>query len=310
MTDDVRMIRRRTWLAGSALALAGASLAPGAEGDAAIDAVKAKARKAGMNPFEAFDSKNFRAIGDATPRYCREALEVCEAVAADYRKLFKDKGFNLDWPDRPMVVVVLASPQSYAAFEGGFVDEAIGGHYDLAENRLVTFDFRQRDPNAKVGAIIPQEDNTLALVHETFHLLTFNTGLLDRKGDVPLVVSEGLATYGETWRPRNRGTIGANNLRRLQGFRDEQKPGTSPWIPFEQVLGDDKILNEPRTQQVGYYEAWRFAHKMLSTAGRAAKFRDYLEAIKKESDPSHRAEVAAKYFGELDKLDKELRRPG
>ena len=304
MTPDERSITRRSWLAGSALILAGVPASARAEDP--LGAIRAKGRKAGMDPFEVFESKSFLAIGDSTPRYSREALDVCEAVATDYRKQFKDKGFELDWPRDRMTVVVLAGPQSYAAFEGGFLDEAIGGHYDLGDNRLVTFDFRKRDPKAKVGALVPEEDNTLALVHETIHLLTFNTGLLDRKTDVPLVVSEGLATYGETWRPGRRGAIGGNNLRRLQGFRDAQKAGGS-WIPFEQLLADDKIINDPKTQQVGYFGAWRFVHKMMSSLGRAAKFRAYLKALPAANDPARRAEVASVHLGDLDKLDKELR---
>ncbi len=307
MTFDHRAITRRTWLAGSALALAGFSSTSRA--DDALGAIRAKGRKAGMDPFEVFESKNFLAIGDATPRYCREALDVCEAVAIDYQKHFKDKGFELDWPKDRMTVVVLASPQSYAAFEGGFVDQVIGGHYDLGENRLVTFDARLRDSKSKAGSLIPEEDNTLQLVHETIHLLTFNTGLLDRKADVPDLVSEGLATYGETWRPRRKGAIGANNLRRLQGFRKEQKPGGVTWIPFDQLLADDKIINDDKTQQVGYFEAWRFVHKMMSNPGRAAKFRGYLQALKGATEPARRAEVAREHLGDLSALDKELRSP-
>ena len=46
----------------------------------------------------------------------------------------------------------------------------------------------------------PERVNLLALVHETTHLLCFNTGLLSRKANVPAWVSEGLATYVEIWR--------------------------------------------------------------------------------------------------------------
>ncbi len=39
--------------------------------------------------------------------------------------------------------------------------------------------------------------NTFTLVHEAIHQLTYNTGLLDRQADVPVAISEGLATFGE-----------------------------------------------------------------------------------------------------------------
>ena len=59
---------------------------------------------------------------------------------------------------------MLMGPKSYAEFEGGFVDEAVGGHFDLEENWLVMFD--SRGPGANPKAPIPEQDNTLALVHE------------------------------------------------------------------------------------------------------------------------------------------------
>ena len=37
----------------------------------------------------------------------------------------------------------------------------------------------------------------ITLSHEATHQLTFNTGLLNRKGDVPMCIAEGLAVYGE-----------------------------------------------------------------------------------------------------------------
>ena len=36
------------------------------------------------------------------------------------------------------------------------------------------------------------------LVHEATHQLSFNTGLLNREGDTPLCIVEGLGTYGES----------------------------------------------------------------------------------------------------------------
>ena len=203
---------RRHWIGG---ALAIGALGAGPEADPRIEAIRARAKKAEMQPFDESETAHYLAIGDASGRFRTEALGVCEAVAADYLKVFQDKGFEVALPREKLVVVVLLGRNSYAQFEGGFADDAVGGHFDLDDNRLVMFDFRGTGANPK--AAIPEQDNTLALVHETIHQLTYNTGLLDRKADVPLCISEGLATFGETWAPRRRHQIGERNARRLLG---------------------------------------------------------------------------------------------
>jgi hypothetical protein len=53
---------------------------------------------------------------------------------------------------------------------------AVGGHFDVAENYLVTFDFRQIGQQTLIPA---ERINTQTLAHETTHLLTFNTGMLN-----------------------------------------------------------------------------------------------------------------------------------
>ncbi len=294
------LISRRSWLLGT---LAGWAVGPTlARGDGPFDAIRARARAAGMGPFDESESANYRAIGDARKEFREGALEVCESVAADYRKHFAERGFDLDVPKGKLTVVVLAGPKSYAAFEAGFLDEAIGGHFDLKENRLVMFDFRGIGANPKAVA---EEDNTFALVHESVHQLTFNTGLLDLKANAPLCVVEGLATYAETWRPRRRGAIGQVNRRRLLGLRQGRDQGVG-WIPLEALLADDRPFDDPKTEQVAYAEGWMFVHKMMEPA-RRAKFRAYLKALLVKAEPARRVEIASAHLGDLDRLDREVR---
>ncbi len=304
MTREPRSISRRSWLMG---ALGGVVVLPGlARGADALEVIRAQGRQASMGPFETFDSENFRGIGDASPAYQREALGVCEAVAAEYRKHFRDRGFELTKPAERLTVVILASPQSYAAFEKGFVDDATGGHFDLGANRLVTFDFRPRGRKPLANQAVPEEDNTLALVHETIHQLTFNTGVLDLKADVPRCVSEGLATYGETWRPKLKGALGAKNGRRLLGLAGVAKPASS-WIPLSRLLAEDKLFDDPKTEQVAYGECWKFAHKLMRDAVRLPRFRAYLAALRANPDPTKRVALATTHLGDLDRLDVAIR---
>jgi Protein of unknown function (DUF1570) len=302
MNREPSPISRRSWLLGTLGSLA---LGPNlARGDAAIEAIKAQARSAGMEPFDESESANYRGIGDASKRFREEALEICEAVAADYRKHFSDKGFDLDVPKDKLTVVILMGPKSYAAFERQVLGDSIGGHFDLKENRLVMFDFR--GPGANPKAPVPELDNTLALVHETIHQLTYNTGVLELKADVPLCVIEGLATYGETWRPKHKGEIGAINVRRRAGLELGRREGVK-WIPIETLLAEDKLLDEEKTMQVAYAESWMFVYKMLRDQAWRPKFRGYLKALREKPDPARRMALAKAHFGDLTKLDREIR---
>jgi hypothetical protein len=301
MKRDSFSLTRRSWLIGG---LALVSLGAARLDHPELDKIRARGKKAGMEGFDETDSTHYLGIGDAPQRFRSEALGVCEAVATDYRKYFNEKKFELTNPKDKLVVVILGGPQSYAMFTGGFIGDSEGGHFDLEENHLVMFDYRGIGANPK--APIAAEDNTLALVHETIHQLTYNTGLLALDADIPLCVTEGLATFGETWRPKKRGQIGAKNLRRLQGLTDSLKSGQQ-WIPLATLLTNDKLLKEEKTAQLAYAESWMFVNKMMKDPTKLPKFRNYLAALRQKPDPTKRLETATSHLGDLTKLDQEIR---
>ncbi|HEY2154001.1 MAG TPA: DUF1570 domain-containing protein, partial [Isosphaeraceae bacterium] len=144
--------------------------------------------------------------------------------------------------------------------------------------------------------------NSFTLSHETNHQLDFNAGLLDRAGDVPLCISEGLAAYGETWRLNPHVPIGRVNWPRLKGR------GKAPWIRLEQLLSEDNLLDDEASRNAAYAQSWVLIHYFMIDSTRTPKLRAYLAAIKPRRDPSHRLEDARAHFGDLDVLDKHLRR--
>ena len=303
-----RIRHRRDWLRGVVAAALGAGVGRGATTEDVIEQIRAKGRAARMQPFEVSETAHFVGVGDALPRYRDDALKLCEAFAKDYFAHFEAKGFALAWPAARLPVVILGGPTSYAAFEQAFPDEAIGGNYDLDANWLVTFDFRPlanapRDP----GAGDPRLDNTLTLVHETFHQLSYNTGMLDRKLDVPRCVDEGLGTYAETWRPGGKGRIGANNVRRHREL-DEALHAGGRWIPVKQLLDADKAFDDEKTEHMAYAISSLLVAKLVKDPMRLPQFRDYLKAVQAANDPARRVALAEAHFGDLTKLDRDIRR--
>lgn len=308
MTERVVHWHRRDWIRAAAVAVVGGRTALGLPRDDAVAQIRAKARAAQMQPFESSETAHFVGVGDAPSRQRQEALALCEAFAADYFAHFRAKGFTIDWPTSKLAVVILAGASSYAAFEHDFADEAVGGHFDLDANWLVTFDFGEGIARLRPAAIDEARiNNTLTLVHETFHQLSFNTGLLDRAVETPLCVVEGLATYAETWRPAHRGVIGAVNTRRRRGLELAHKEGSS-WLPLKTLLATDKLLDEAKTQQIAYAESSMLAFKLLRDPVRLPQLRNYLKALPRTSEPAGRVALAVTHFGDLDKLDRDIRR--
>ena len=202
-----------------------------------------------------------------------------------------------------MTLVALATREEFAQFLGQDLGPAVGGIYDLDANWLLMFDNRGDDPR---GVAPAERVNTLVLMHETIHLITFNLGPLSREGDVALCVAEGLAMYGET-RSTGRGAgIGKVNTPRLQGLLLAQRGGID-WFGLPELLANDDLLNQPDTQQAAYAQSWLLVYHLLSERRWRPKFAAYLAAIRPRRDATHRLDDAQATLGDLAALDRELR---
>lgn len=293
---------RRKWLTG-AVGLASAGW-PVRAGDVASteESVRRRAGKAGLGAIGTSQTEHYLAIGDAPESFREQAIGLCEKILASYQKYFGSKDFEVKVPARRMTVVPLAGRMSYAAFKGEPVGAEEAGFFDIDEDRLVIFDARGAGgPAGGMTGADPRRLNTFSLVHEAIHQLTYDTGMLSRTADVPVAVSEGLATYGELWQKANP-VIGQLNRLRLQVLR---QPGTE-WVPVAKLVTDDRVFRDAATVQAAYAEAWLLVHVLLKS--RSAKFRAYLDLIRTREDESHRADDAAKALGDLERLDRDLKK--
>jgi Protein of unknown function (DUF1570) len=309
-------VSRRSWLAGAVLGLSGMSavsplagsmqIKEGASDDKnEIALVQAIAKKAGLGPFSHSHTEHFLGLGDAADVFRKTALEICESLAPAFLSHFREKGFtDVALPKKRLTVITLESAQSYQAFIGKDPGAIVGGHYDLETNRLVMFDFR---PVGGGPGVVnnPQRVNRLALVHETTHLLCFNTGLLSRNADVPAWVSEGLATYVELWQKRVT-KIGELNGPWLFCLREAKRAG-KPWIPITELVATEKSFDDDETAQLAYAESWLLVHYLMKSP-QLPKFRTYLAGIPAKWTAAQRVEYSEKHLGSLEALDHELGR--
>jgi hypothetical protein len=277
-----------------------------AEDEKTAAAVRTTAKKAGLSEFETRTTEHFLGVGDGPDLYRKRALELCEEIGADYLTQFRRRGFRLEFPSHRLAVVTLKDGASYRAFSGDNPDEADGGRYYPDDNWLVIFDFRANQAKDVVEA---KRYNTFTLVHETIHLLSYNTGLLGRQADVPACISEGLATYGEMWTAPSRSAFGGVNRPRLTALADELDKGT-PWISISRLVSEDNVFANPKTAQLAYAEAWALVHYLIETDERLPKFRAYLAGLPKADSPEamDRVKYAESRLGSLRDLDIAVRR--
>jgi hypothetical protein len=282
----------------------GSTLRP--EEDKVVAAVRDKAKKAGLGEFASGSTEHFLGLGDAPPRYQANALQLCEAFSKEFLDhLRRERGFRLEFPARRMTVVMLKDAATYKAYSGGEIPEGVGGHYEPDTNQLVVFDFRPGKANLNAD---PEVVNTFTLVHETAHMVSYNTGLLSTASDLPAAVSEGLATYAERWtKPRDRVAFGLVNTPRLRAI-DQAAVQSVPWISMAQLLSDDRVLDQETTGQLAYAEAWLLVHYLLRQPAWLPKFRTYLAGIPKPGGQLGRVAYAESVLGPLRNLDPEIRR--
>jgi hypothetical protein len=259
------------------------------------------AEKQGLKKFRAMRSKHYIAIGSAPGDYLRITLIDCETVALDFMDHFRKKGFQLTFPDDPMVAVVLADEREFSKFLSK--PPSVVGLYWHNTNWLILQDFRNVPRFSRRGGVT----NLRVLAHEATHQLTFNTGLLRRLGDTPSCIAEGLGAYGEVRRPNVRSEPGQINRTKLDDLAHMRR--ALGWIPLDKLITDDVPR---RTSTVGemtlfYAQGWLLVHYLMNNETRLPQFRKYLKTIYKRTDSKMRLDDARDCWGDLDKLDRELK---
>ncbi|AMV39392.1 DUF1570 domain-containing protein [Planctomyces sp. SH-PL62] len=267
-----------------------------------VAGIQAQAKKAGLAPFGYSWTEHFLGVGDAPDAFRDGALEICEALGRVFLKHLRDRGLPVDFPDERMMVVVLKDAISYGALVGEAPGKDVGGHFDLDADRLVVFDFR---PEHGAGGAA-ERINTFTLVHETTHLLCFNTGLLALRKEPPKCVTEGLATYFEMWRRSSRVPVGGVNRPRLEAIRAASRTD-EPWIELPKLLTDDALFDRPATAQLAYGQSWLLMYNLLSSRSLRPNLAAYLADLRTEAGPDRLA-TFEKRLGPIAAVEDRLRR--
>ncbi len=300
---------RRDWLAaGLTLALAGVANRSGfGREDVLVDGegieVRRKLEGAGLGPIESRSSTSYLVVGDAPVEFLETALRICEGLAKDYLTHFLERKFEVRLPAERLTVVALSGPSAFATYLSTTEDEAVGGQYDITTNRLVMFDNRAR---VNAGPLV-ERANTVSLMHEAMHQLTYNTGLLERNAVIPLAINEGLGTYTETRRPDGRVPIGRPNMFRVLVLVQALRERVS-LMPATELFAVRGLPRDPDAAQQFYAQCWLLVYTLMGNPRRVPQFRRYLVGLKGPkqvpgADPVRQAEEV---FGDLAQLERDM----
>jgi Protein of unknown function (DUF1570) len=292
---------------GQGIAEADRKLSPEQEAEQELQRAQSRVRAVTRRPLLSLQSEQYQAVGDATEVFMKLTLNDCEGLAREFLTYYQEQGFDVKRPARRLTLVVFHDERPFLEFGRRFatgVSAYTWGFYSKAENWLVLFDIRNV-PQVVKGAGL---NNVTTLAHEGTHQLTFNTGLLNRHGDAPRAVIEGIAGYGETGSLRKPAIPGQINGKRLDEMAHLLR--REKWISATDLLTDDAAALGTTLDHslLAYSEGWLLVYYLMKTPARLPQFQAYLKTISNRTDKSHRYDDAEKHFGDIERLDQELRR--
>jgi Protein of unknown function (DUF1570) len=277
-----------------------------------------------LAPMTRLDSKHFMAISNAPDEYTEHRLYNCETIYALFFDHFRKKGFKVRQPDGRMMVAIFDSQTGFEAYLGQRMSSAATGIYHPPTNRLVVYDYalnRSFVANKKKGEEMAKQlrsaldqqrfsgsfsrfaqtrradANIGTIMHEVAHQLSFNSGLLNREGDIPLWLAEGLACYCEATINGAWQGIGETNPQRANTLAGPAR-GEGAFISLRALLTSDNWLRKAtNVQQVllGYAQSWALFRMLMEQQPRM--LRNYLAVLYSRRTPEHRLEDWVQIFG-------------
>ena len=150
--------------------------------------------------------------------------------------------------------------------------------------------------------------NLSTVMHEAAHQMSFNTGLLNRQGDGPVWLVEGLACYCEATDNGKWQGLGEVNPGRA-GVLAAVLKAKGPFIPLRTLVTSDDWYRKSGNAGVmllGYSQSWALFRMLMEERPQA--LRGYLTLLADRRTPDHRLADFGEAFGaDLAKLEARYR---
>jgi hypothetical protein len=277
-------------------------------------------------PMHDYKSKRFRAIGNASQKFSIQHLKYCEIFYDQFVNHFRARGFAVQPPaDKQLMIAIFSEPKGFEAYLGRRMPPGITGVYHTLSNRLVLYDLSQnayllasRDEALKRVELFSPHDrmrvsdtverrykdaakdaNIGTTMHECAHLLSFNSGLLQRGGDVPVWLAEGLATYCESTDEGDWQSLGSPNPMRIHDLRRAR----GNFLSVQDLMRDNWLNSN--AVLLGYAQSWALYHMLMKE--RPAQLNKYLQTIAARRVPEYRLADFVAAFGDVQALEQRYR---
>jgi hypothetical protein len=278
-----------------------------------------------------YDSKHFLALSNADAGYTEYRLYNCETIYGLFFEHFRKRGFAITQPKEKLLVAIFSTPEGFEAYLGQKMSEAVTGVYHTPSNRFIVYDFgknkfflrgkKNAEEAVKSGSSdlererrtltfgrhlrdVRDDTNISTVMHEVAHQLSFNCGMLNRSGDVPVWLAEGLAVYCESTVKGAWQGIGEPSPQRASVLARQLRAG-GELMPLRMMVANDNWIRGARqVDQVllGYSQSWALFRMLMEE--RPKQLRAYLRTIYPRRTPEHRLADFASAFGDLHKFDK------
>ena len=274
--------------------------------------------------FNVVQSRRYVIATDAGEAYARWCGRLFERLQTAFLAYWKRAGLQVTPPTSPLVAVIFADPEDFAAYaqaEAGAALAQSQGYYSIRTNRIVLTDLT-RAPGQ--GAVTREAEllrrletkiaNLTTVVHEATHQIAFNCGLHTRYADNPMWLTEGMAMFFEApdlksttgWR-----TAGRVHPGRLQQFRDYAESRRIRDSLKSLILTDERF-RDPQTALDAYAESWALTYFLIREHRR--QYVQFLERIAESPrlvwrTPEQREQMFVEIFGtDWESLDREFLR--
>jgi hypothetical protein len=277
--------------------------------------------------FDVYTTQHYVICHNTSRAYAQWCGALLERLYKAFTNFWSRKDFELHEPEFPLVALVFADADSYAAYtskELGANAAAMSGYYSFSTNRVSMYDLtgmqalraagNRRSNASEINQMLARpeaERNVATIIHEATHQIAFNCGLQQRYAPIPRWFSEGMGIYFETpdlssskgWR-----TIGAVNRVQQAGFRRYLQKGR-PADSLTTLLLNDERLYDRESFEDAYSESWALTYFLMRY-----RPKQYLAYLKLMAEKKPLVEDGAKarlrdfqqVFGDLSQLDAEF----
>jgi hypothetical protein len=263
------------------------------------------AAKYQLAPMTCYESAHFFAISNADESFSKMRLGNCELLYTLFWDHFRAKGFPLRQPQTKLMVAMFDSQVGFNAYLNRNLS-ALLGFYHRPSNRFVVYDFGQDERLLSVKKQAEQQlrripshlarqraletvqrqlydfrtgTNIRTVMHEVAHQLSFNCGMLNRQGDVPFWLMEGLACYCEATDNGSWQGIGEPSPPLVKTLRTVLT-SNGRLIPLSELITRDDWMpwtRDNHTSSLAYAQSWALFRMLVDEQPR--NMRDYLQQI-------------------------------